>query len=103
MEKISLNTMKSSNYHKIVAHVLEIVEETQFQPNRNVEILESENPDIWKMVFQKKNTSLEELQGIKTKLGTNFSVNIQAKDKSCISIIIEAPSEDFINLLGKRD
>ncbi len=101
MDKMKLEEMKSSDYHKIVAQVLEIVEKTQFNPDRNVEIKEAGSPDIWKMVFQKKDTSLDELQGIMKQLGSNFIVNISAKDKNALLISIEAPSDDFIRLKDK--
>lgn len=98
MEKVTLKEMKSSDYHRIVAQVLEIVEKTQFNPDRDVKIMEADNEDIWKMVFQKKDTSLAELEDIKKQLGNNFLVNISAKDKTTLLISIEAPSDDFVRL-----
>ena len=55
----TLKEMKSSDYYKIVAHVLEIVEKAKFNPDKDVKIMESETPENWKMVFQKSDTSFE--------------------------------------------
>ena len=41
MEKVTLNTMLGSDYHRIVAQVLEIVEKTEFKPGKDVNILEN--------------------------------------------------------------
>ena len=101
MEKLTLSTMLGSDYHKIVAHVLEIVEKTQFKPSKDVEILETGTEGIWKIVLPKKDTSLDELQSIKAQLGDSFKVNVAAKDKVSISISIEAPSDAFMQLLKK--
>ena len=50
----------------------------------------------------KKTTSLEELNGIKNELGKNFEVTLQPKDKTTLTIVIEAPSSDYITLLNKK-
>lgn len=101
MENQKLNEMKGSEVHRIVAAVLEIVENAQFEPQMDVTLQETEEPDSWKMVFQKKSTDLDELNGIKEQLGNNFTVKVSAKDKSSISIAVVAPSGDFIQLLKK--
>ena len=101
MEKLTLNMMKGSEYHRIVAHVLEIVEKTEVKPDKNVEILETGTDDKWKIVFPKKDTSLNELQSIKMQLGDNFEVNVAARDKNTLSISIEAPCDAFVQLLKK--
>jgi len=101
MEKVTLNTMLGSDYHRIVAQVLEIVEKTQFKPGKDVNILETGVEGVWKIVIPKKDTSLDELQSIKTQLGDSFKVNVAAKDKVSISISLEAPSEAFMQLVKK--
>lgn len=101
MEKVTLNTMLGSDYHRIVAQVLEIVEKTEFKPGKDVNILETGVEGVWKIVIPKKDTSLDELQSIKTQLGGSFNVNVAAKDKVSISISLEAPSEAFMQLVKK--
>lgn len=98
----TLKEMKSSDYYKIVAHVLEIVEKAKFNPDKDVKIMESETPENWKMVFQKSDTSLEEMQDIKKQLGGNFNLKVTPKDKNVLLINIEAPSGEFIRLKDKN-
>ena len=99
MENKTLKQMKASEIHRIMAQVLEIVEKAQFTPQVDVGIKEcSDHPEKWKMVFLKNNTSLEELTGLKNKLGQNFNVNVAPRDKSMLLITIEAPSADFVAL-----
>jgi len=109
METKTLKQMKASEVHRIVAAVLEVIEKAQFEPQVDVALQVCENKDAkddvaekWKMVFQKKDTNLEELNAIKSELGNNFSVNIGTKDKTALLISIEAPSGDFIALLQKK-
>lgn len=105
MEMKTLNQMKGSEIHRIIAAVLEVMEKAQFEPQGNVSldlVKTDENiSERWKMVFQKKNTNLDELNGIKNELGKNFAVNIEAKDRSALLIGVEAPSTDFVALLRK--
>ena len=54
MEKVTLNTMLGSDYHRIVAQVLEIVEKTEFKPGKDVNILETGVEGVWKIVIPKK-------------------------------------------------
>ena len=109
METKTLNQMRASEVHRIVAAVLEVIENAQFEPQVDValQVCESkeakeEQPEKWKMVFQKRNTDLDELNAIKGELGKNFTVRIATKDKSAILISIEAPSGDFVALLQKK-
>lgn len=97
-----LKEMKSSDYYKIVAHVLEIVEKAGFNPDKDVKIMDSDTPEKWKMVFHKSDTSLEEMQDIKKQLGGNFDLKVTPKDKSVLLINIEAPSSEFIRLKDKN-
>ena len=101
MDKV-LKEMKSSDYYKIVAHVSEIVEKAGFNPDKDVKIMDSETPENWKMVFQKHDTSLEEMQDIKKQLGGNFDLKVTPKDKSVLLINIEAPANEFIRLKDKN-
>lgn len=101
MEKVTLSSMKASEYHRIVAQVLEIAEKAQFQPDKNVQILETGEDGIWRIVLPKKETSLDELQSIKKEFGESFKVNVAAKDKVSLSISIEAPCDAFMHL-GKK-
>lgn len=104
METVTLNEIKGSEYYRIVAAVLEVVEKALTEPQRDVTIQQSTtDTDNWKMVFVKKNSSLDELNSIKQELGKNFSVNIQPKDKGTLMISVEAPSEDFYKLLSKNN
>ena len=109
METKTLKQMRASEIHRIVAAVLEVIEKAQFEPQVDVALQVCENkeadkeqPEKWKMVFMKKNTNLDELIAIKSELGSNFSVKIDAKDKTALSISIEAPSNDFVTLLNKK-
>ena len=97
-----LKEMKSSDYYKIVAHVLEIVEKAGFNPDKDVKIMGSDTPENWKIVFQKHDTSLEEMQDIKKQLGGNFDLKVTPKDKSVLLINIEAPASEFIRLKDKN-
>ena len=54
------------------------------------------------MVFQKSDTSLEEMQDIKKQLGGNFNLKVTPKDKNVLLINIEAPSGEFIRLKDKN-
>ena len=100
----TLNQMKASEVHRIVAAVLEVIEKAQFEPQVDValqvcKVEKEEQQEVWKMVFQKKSTDLDELNAIKSELGKNFSVKIDTKDKAALLISIEAPSEDFVALI----
>lgn len=92
-----LKELKPSTIHRIVAAVLEIVEASNFTPQVDVNLQEAEN-DQWKMVFQKNSTCLDELAKIKESLGKNFTINVSPKDKNSISISVEAPYDDFLQL-----
>ena len=102
METVTLKQMRASEVHRIVAAVLEVMEKAQFEPKVDVELQEAGKPENWKMVFQKKNSNLDELNNIKNELGKNFNVCLEPKDKTTLTIIIEAPCEDFISLLKKK-
>ena len=94
--------MKGSEYHRIVAAVLEVMEKALTEPQKDVSIQESGEPDQWKMTFQKASTTLDEMNGVKNELGTNFEVTMTPRDKSSITISIMAPSSDFIALLQRK-
>lgn len=102
METVTLKQMRASEVHRIVAAVLEVMEKAQFEPKVDVELQETDKPENWKMVFQKKCSNLNELNNIKNELGKNFNVCLEPKDKTSLTIIVEAPSEDFISLLKKK-
>ena len=102
MESIKLNQMKASEVHRIIATVLEVMENANFETKVDVILQECEEPDRWKVVFQKKTTSLEELNGIKQELGENFKVTLAPKDKTALTIIVEAPSNEYAALLDRK-
>ena len=102
MANITVDEMKGSEYHRIVAAVLEVMEKALTEPQKDASIQESGEPDNWKMTFQKTNTSLEELNAIKNELGQNFKVTLSPRDKSSLTICIMAPSDDVIALLQKK-
>lgn len=109
METKTLNQMKASEVHRIVAAVLEVIEKANFEPQVDVALQvcdkkddKEEQQERWKMVFLKKDTDLDELNAIKGELGNNFTVKIGTKDKAALLISIEAPSVDFISLLQKK-
>lgn len=98
MEIKNLEQMKASEIHKIVAAVLEIVEEADFDPQVDVKLQEQEE-GVWLMDFIKKETSLNELNSIKDKLGKNFSVKVSTKDAKRLLVSVAAPAQDFISLM----
>ena len=102
MEQMTLNEMKGSQIHRIVAAVLDIMEQAGFDTSVDVSLKESKEPEIWMMTFEKNSTSLDELTGIKQKLGADFQISILAKAKDKLSIKLEAKSDDFLNLLKKQ-
>lgn len=99
---VTLSKMKGSKYHKIVAAVLEVMESALTEPQQDVNLQESGTPDVWKMVFVKSSTTLDELVKIKNQLGKNFGVEVVARDKSSISVIVMAPNSDFLLLIGEK-
>ena len=101
MEQMTLNAMKGSQIHRIVAAVLDIMEQAGFDTSVDVSLKESKEPENWMMTFEKSSTSLDELTGIKQKLGMNFRIGILAKGKDRLGINLEAKSGDFLALLGK--
>jgi len=102
METKTLNEMKGSEIHRIIAAVLEVIEKAGFETRKDADLQEAGTPESWKMVFYKKNTNLDELNGVKKELGKNFAVNVQPKDKTTLSVIVEAPSGDFITLSQRK-
>lgn len=94
--------MKGSKYHKIVAAVLEVMEEALTTPQKDVNLQESGTPEEWKMMFLKSGTTLDEMNGIKKQLGPNFRVQIMPRDKATISVIVQAPSIDFLALIKEK-
>ena len=102
MEQTVLQAMKGSEYHKIIAAVLEIMEKAQFESNANVSLSEKKDSDKWEMSFVKKSTDLDELLDIKTELGDNFNIRIEPGNNKQISICVEAPCEDFTKLIGAK-
>ena len=106
METKTLKQMKGSEIHRIVAAVLEVMEKAQFDTQVDVALQLADAMDDgtenWKMVFQKKETSLDELNGIKGELGKNFSVTIGTKDKTALLVIIKAPAGDFVTLAQRK-
>lgn len=91
--------MKGSEVHKMVAAVLEVMEKAQFESQVNVNIEESDDPSRWMMSFLKKTTSLNELEDVKNELGENFTIKVAPRDKSSVTVVLEAPSTAFIGLL----
>lgn len=102
METKTLNEMKGSEIHRIIAAVLEVIEKAGFETRKDADLQESDTPESWKMAFCKRSTNLDELNGVKSELGKNFAVKVLPKDKSGVSVIIEAPTKDFVALLGKQ-
>lgn len=106
METKTLKQMKGSEIHRIVAAVLEVMEKAQFDTQVDVALqladTKEDGAEDWKMVFQKKETSLDELNGIKGELGKNFSVTIGTKDKTALLVIIKAPAGDFVALAQRK-
>lgn len=102
MANVTVNNMKGSEYHRIVAAVLEVMEKALTEPQKDASIQESGKPDVWKMTFQKSSTTLQEMNAVKNELGTNFEVTLAPRDKSSITISIMAPSSDFIALLQRK-
>lgn len=106
METKTLKQMKGSEVHRIVAAVLEVMEKAEFDTSVDVTLQQADTkenePERWKMVFQKKNTTLDELNVIKVELGKNFRIAIGAKDKSALLVSIEAPANDFIVLAERK-
>ena len=100
MEQNKLKQMKASEVHRIMATVLATAEKASFSPSADVNIPEV-GQDHWKMVFNKKSTTLDELTNLRKELGQNFQVNVAPKDKAMLQISIEAPSSDFAALLQK--
>ena len=102
METMTLKTMKGSDIHRIIAAVLEIMEQVNV-PNLVDAKLQADKEDesVWKIDFQKKETNLDELTPIKNELGKNFSVNISANNKNVL-ISVVANSNDFVTLLEKK-
>lgn len=98
----TLKEMKGSEFHKIVAAVLEVVEKALTEPQKDVTIQETSVPNVWKMVSLKGTTSLDELNGIKTELGKNFSVTVAPKSAQMLVITIEAANNDFMELLKRQ-
>ena len=102
----TLKQMKGSEIHRIVAAVLEVMEKVLVEPQVDATLQEAgtaENgQEKWKMVFQKKDTSMEELNNIKTELGSNFSIQILPRDKACLQMVISAEADNFAALLQKR-
>jgi len=103
MEQKTLKQMKASEVHRIVAAVLEVMEKAQFEPSVDVTLEETKDPEKWKMDFQKKSSSLQELKGIKEELGKNFNVNIFPKSKEALVVSIEAQMDDFVTLLHREE
>lgn len=68
METKTLKQMKGSEVHRIVAAVLEVMEKAQFDTSVDVALqladAKEDGSENWKMVFQKRETSLDELNGI---------------------------------------
>ncbi len=106
METKTLNQMKGSEIHRIVAAVFEVIEKAQFEPQVDAKLQsaakpEEGQPERWKILFQKKNSNIDELNMIRKELGSSFSINLSAK-KDEMQICIEASSTDFITLLQKK-
>lgn len=106
MEVKTLNQMKGSEIHRIVAAVFEVIEKAQFEPQVDAKLQasgkpEEDQPERWMILFQKKNSNLDELNMIRKELGSNFAINLSAK-KDEIQISIEASCTDFITLLQKK-
>lgn len=97
----TLKQRKASEIHRIIAAVLEVMEKAQFEPQVDAALQQTEDPNKWKMVFTKKDTSLDELTLIKNELGKDFNVKIMPKNNSLISIGIEASCEEFESLLHR--
>ena len=106
METKTLNQMKGSEIHRIVASVFEVIEKAQFEPQvdaklQSVEKPEEGKPEKWMILFQKKNSNIDELNMIRKELGNNFAINLYAK-KDVMQISIEASCTDFITLLQRK-
>ncbi len=106
METKTLNQMKGSEIHRIVAAVFEVIEKAQFEPKVDATLQstgkpEEGKPERWNILFQKKNSNIDELNMIRKELGSNFAINLSAK-KDEMQISIEASSTDFITLLQKK-
>ena len=106
METKTLNQMKGSEIHRIVAAVFEVIEKAQFEPKVDATLQstgkpEEGQPERWNILFQKKNSNIDELNMIRKELGSNFAINLSAK-KDEMQISIEASSTDFITLLQKK-
>ncbi len=108
METKTLKQLKGSEVHSILAAVFEVMEMAQFEPQRDASIMmaqeqKEEQPERWKVVFMKKNTSLDELNMVKRQLGGNFSVGIAAGTKqAALAISIEGRSTEFLGLLARK-
>ena len=98
---MKLNEMRGSQIHRVVAAVLDIMEQAGFETSVDVSLKESKEPDQWMMTFEKNSTTLDELAGIRQKLGENFQVIIRTKTKDKLGIILEAKNVDFLALLKK--
>ena len=62
METKTLNQMKGSEIHRIVAAVFEVIEKAQFEPKVDATLQstgkpEEGKPERWNILFQKKNSS----------------------------------------------
>lgn len=103
METKTLNQLKGSENHKIIAAVLEIMEKVNIDTQIEAKLQQKkEDEQNWKMDFLKKDTNLTELNGIKQELGKNFTVTLTAKDSKNLLISVEAPAADFISLLQRK-
>lgn len=102
MEQTVLQSLKGSEKYRIIAAVLEIMEKAQFESSSSVELKENKEKDIWEMSFVKRTTNLDELIDVKTELGDNFNIRLEAKNNSQMTICLEAPNEDFMKLIGKK-
>lgn len=106
METKTLNQMKGSEIHRIVAAVFEVIEKAQFEPKVDATLQstgkpEDGLPERWRILFQKKSTTIDELNMIRKELGNDFTINLSV-EKGELKITIEASSNDFIALLQKK-
>ena len=92
--------MKGSERYKIVATVLEVMEKSGYDTNGGkCAIEETDNPDVWRMNFNKETINLDELSNTKKELGEKFNVRVLPLSRKKLTISIEATSEEFFNLI----
>ena len=103
MATININEMKGSQIHRIVAAVLDVMEQAGFNTSARVDLKEVKDTENWMMTFEKNGTSLDELAGIRQNLGTDFQISILPRSKDRLDIRLEAKNAVFLSLLNKKE